>query len=202
MDQITFSQYFPVELREKMRDIPLGDAEEIRIRVGQPVELYMDGGYVRLPDTCIDRSMLREMLNYLTGYSLYALEEEMKQGFFTIEGGHRVGLCGHMSYHDGGGGNRADVLSDISGLNIRIAHEVKGCAMGLLPYIRQGDSIYNTLIFAPPGVGKTTYLRDLIRILSGAVPDRHLGVRTVKAAERGSFLRGTVIHAARDGHGG
>ena len=183
MDQITFSQYFPVELREKMRDIPLGDAEEIRIRVGQPVELYMDGGYVRLPDTCIDRSMLREMLNYLTGYSLYALEEEMKQGFFTIEGGHRVGLCGHMSYHDGGGGNRADVLSDISGLNIRIAHEVKGCAMGLLPYIRQGDSIYNTLIFAPPGVGKTTYLRDLIRILSGG-EDHRRGLKVGVVDER------------------
>lgn len=183
MDQITFSQYFPVELREKMRDIPLGDAEEIRIRVGQPVELYMGGGYVRLPDTCIDRSMLREMLNYLTGYSLYALEEEMKQGFFTIEGGHRVGLCGHMSYHDGGGGNRADVLSDISGLNIRIAHEVKGCAMGLLPYIRQGDSIYNTLIFAPPGVGKTTYLRDLIRILSGG-EDHGRGLKVGVVDER------------------
>ena len=189
MDQITFSQYFPVELREKMRDIPLGDAEEIRIRVGQPVELYMDGGYVRLPDTCIDRSMLREMLNYLTGYSLYALEEEMKQGFFTIEGGHRVGLCGHMSYHDGGGGNRADVLSDISGLNIRIAHEVKGCAMGLLPYIRQGDSIYNTLIFAPPGVGKTTYLRDLIRILSGG-EDHRRGLKVGVVDERSELGAG------------
>ena len=127
--------------------------------------------------------MLREMLNYLTGYSLYALEEEMKQGFFTIEGGHRVGLCGHMSYHDGGGGNRADVLSYISGLNIRIAHEVKGCAMGLLPYIRQGDSIYNTLIFAPPGVGKTTYLRDLIRILSGG-EDHRRGLKVGVVDER------------------
>ena len=87
------------------------------------------------------------------------------------------------SYHDGGGGNRADVLSDISGLNIRIAHEVKGCAMGLLPYIRQGDSIYNTLIFAPPGVGKTTYLRDLIRILSGG-EDHRRGLKVGVVDER------------------
>lgn len=183
MDQTKLYQYFPVALREKMRNVSLLDAEEVRIRVGQPIELLKEGIYERLPDTCIEQSMLGEMLNYLSGYSLYALEEEMKQGFFTIEGGHRVGLCGHMSYHDGDSGNHADVLSDISGLNIRIAHEVKGCAMGIVPYIRRGDSIYNTLIFAPPGVGKTTYLRDLIRILSAGA-DRGRGLKVGVVDER------------------
>lgn len=160
-------QYFPAALRERISEQQLADAEEIRIRVGQPVEILGAGGYVIRNDMVICRDMLYEMLNYLTGYSLYALEEEMKQGFFTVEGGHRVGLCGHMSYHEGASGNRADVISDISGLNIRIAHEVNGCAMQLMPYIRKGESICNTLFFAPPGVGKTTYLRDCIRILSG-----------------------------------
>lgn len=167
MTTISFLQYFPAALRGRFSEQQLTDAEEIRIRVGQPVEIFGGGRFVRREDAVVERYMLCEMLNYLTGYSLYALEEEMKQGFFTIEGGHRVGLCGHMSYHDTDAGNQADVLSDINGLNIRIAHEVKGCAGGLVPYLRCGESIYNTLFFAPPGVGKTTYLRDCIRILSG-----------------------------------
>ena len=164
---ISLLQYFPAALRSRIPKHKLTDAEEIRIRVGQPVEIFCGGSYIRREDTVIEQSMLYEMLNYLTGYSLYALEEEMKQGFFTIAGGHRVGLCGHMSYHDTDAGNQADVLSDISGLNIRIAHEIRGCAGNLVSCLRCGDSIYNTLIFAPPGFGKTTWLRDCIRILSG-----------------------------------
>lgn len=169
---ISLLQYFPTALRSRIPKQQLTDAEEIRIRVGQPVEIFCGGSYIKREDTVIERGMLYEMLNYLTGYSLYALEEEMKQGFFTIAGGHRVGLCGHMSYHDTDAGNQADALSDISGLNIRIAHEIRGCAGNLVPYLRCGDSIHNTLFFAPPGVGKTTYLRDCIRILSSGEDGR------------------------------
>ena len=57
---------------------------------------------------------------------------------------------------------------DIGGLNIRIAHEKKGCAKEIVPHIRNGKDIYNTIIFAAPGIGKTTYLRDMIRILASA----------------------------------
>ena len=162
-------QYLPLALRGQIGEETLLGAEEIRIRVGQPVEILYGDRKSRYFGKA-DREGLYEMLNFLTGYSLYALEEEMRQGFFTIEGGHRVGLCGHMSYHGTDAGNQADVLRDISGLNIRIAREMKGCAKKIVPYLRRGNSIFNTLIFAPPGEGKTTYLRDCIRILSTGEP--------------------------------
>jgi stage III sporulation protein AA len=106
------------------------------------------------------------MLNYLCGYSPYAMEEELRQGFFTIEGGHRVGVTGRTSYEKNGASPVVNAVSDISGLGIRIAHERKDCAKNLVPWIRRGGRLSHTFLFAPPGVGKTTYLRDCIRLLA------------------------------------
>ena len=105
---------------------------------------------------------LREMLNYICNYSLYAYQEEIRQGYITIEGGHRVGVAGQTCTADG----KIAGISPITFLNIRIAHEKKDCAKKVLPWIRQKDSIYNTLILSMPGAGKTTLLRDCIRELS------------------------------------
>lgn len=77
----------------------------------------------------------------------------MKQGFFTIEGGHRIGVAGTNK-------------SDIGAINIRVASQKKGVALPVMPFIRDGDDIFNTFIISPPGEGKTTMLRDMIRILS------------------------------------
>lgn len=165
MDETQILKYFPASLRGQIGREDLAGAEEIRVRVRQPLEFnYRDRRVKQFG--IVEKAELYEMLNYMTGYSLYALEEEIRQGFFTVEGGHRVGLCGHMSYHGTDDGERTDVLYDISGINIRIARELKGCAKELLACLRSGRSIHNTLIFAPPGVGKTTYLRDCIRMLS------------------------------------
>lgn len=168
MKEITLISYFPVQLRQELQKLDWNKVEEIRIRVGQPVETLCatDWNRGRIP---VSTDMLYEMLNYLSGYSLFAMEEEMKQGYFTIAGGHRIGLCGHISFHEKEGKKTPDFLSDISGLNIRVAHEVKGCALPLMPYIRNKDSIYHTLFFSPPGMGKTTYLRDSIRLLSSGL---------------------------------
>jgi stage III sporulation protein AA len=102
------------------------------------------------------------MLNYISNYSLYAYKEEIKQGYITIEGGHRVGVAGQTVLVDG----KIAGISPITFLNIRIAHEKCGCAKKILPLIRQKNSIYNTLILSMPGAGKTTLLRDSIRALS------------------------------------
>ena len=116
----------------------------------------------------IDRQCLDEMLNYITGYSIYDLDEEIKQGYITFSGGHRIGITGHATYEAlrDTREHRITNIIDIGGLNIRIAHERKGCAEKIVPHLRKENSIYNTLFFAAPGVGKTTYLRDTIRILS------------------------------------
>jgi len=161
---------FPTAIREQMRKLNWEGLEEIRVRIGWPVELIYNnrnewlGNY----DCMIDRYKLDEMLNYITGYSVYAMEEELKQGFITFSGGHRIGITGHATYEALGerGYQQITNLVDIGGLNIRIAHEKKGCAKNIVPHMRKGESIYNTVLFAAPGIGKTTYLRDIIRILS------------------------------------
>jgi stage III sporulation protein AA len=105
---------------------------------------------------------MREMITFLSRYSLYAFEEDIKSGFITLEGGHRVGIAGQVRMENG---KVADIRY-ISFLNIRIAKQRKNCAKDMIPYIISYRNIYNTLIVSPPGIGKTTYLRDCIRILS------------------------------------
>ena len=160
---------FPTSIRPRMRKINWDGLEEIRVRIGWPVELIYGnhnewlGNY----DSMIDRQCLDEMLNYITGYSIYAMEEEIKQGYITFSGGHRIGITGHATYEVLRGVKEPQIsnIIDIGGLNIRIAHERKGCAEKIVPHLRKENCIYNTLFFAAPGVGKTTYLRDTIRIL-------------------------------------
>jgi stage III sporulation protein AA len=136
--------------------------EEIRIRVGQVAELVY-GDYSCIHMKKISEDEITEMLNYLSDYSPYAIEEELRQGFFTMKGGHRVGVAGRTN-RDGGedGINR---MTDIGAFNIRVAHEVKGCAEALLPHLC-GEHLHNMFLVAGPGMGKTTVLRDLIRLLS------------------------------------
>lgn len=167
---------FPTSIRPRMRKINWDGLEEIRVRIGWPVELIYGnhnewlGNY----DSMIDRQCLDEMLNYITGYSIYAMDEEIKQGYITFSGGHRIGITGHATYEALRDTRETKITNivDIGGLNIRIAHERKGCSEKIVPHLRKEESIYNTLFFAAPGVGKTTYLRDAIRILSEGDEDQ------------------------------
>ena len=161
---------FPISIRTRMKKLDWNGLEEIRVRIGWPVELIYSnrsewlGNY----ECMMDRSRLDEMLNYITNYSIYAMEEELRQGFITYAGGHRIGLTGHATYEAFAPDIEPKMISivDIGGLNIRIAHEKRDCAKEIVSQIRKENSIYNTIIFAAPGIGKTTYLRDMIRILA------------------------------------
>lgn len=187
---------FPLYIRNAIPDISWKDGlEEIRVRVGQPVEFFYDEGsrYLVIEDgigrfvgekerwngeTLYRVSMqdLAEMMNYISNYSLYAYKEEIRQGYITIEGGHRIGLAGGAVMEKG----RIAGMHHVSFLNIRVAHEKCGCAEQILPYIRREGSVYSTLLFSEPGAGKTTMLRDCIRGLStGTVTERGLKVCVV-----------------------
>lgn len=176
---------FPTSIRPRMRKINWEGLEEIRVRIGWPVELVYGnhnewlGNY----DSMIDRQCLDEMLNYITGYSIYAMEEELRQGYITFSGGHRIGITGHTTFEEDASETKVTNMVDIGGLNIRIAHEHKGCAEQIVPLLRKGNSIYNTLFFAVPAAGKTTCLRDAIRILSNG-DNGHLGMKICVVDER------------------
>ena len=152
----------PRKLREILRGEELENVQEIRLRSGQPVLLKRTEGSIFLEGGRISAVDLREMVSLLSSYSFYAFEEELRQGYITIEGGHRVGFCGKAVLEKG----EIRTLRQINGLNIRIAREQRGWGKRFLPYLMEGDTFCHTLIVSPPGCGKTTLLRDLVRCLS------------------------------------
>lgn len=131
--------------------------QEIRLRSGKPVILLYQGREMILP--VISGEEVRETLEYISNYSLYAYEYEMRQGFITIEGGHRVGVAGKIIMEAG----KIKNMKYISSINIRVAHEIRGCADAVFPYITRDGQMCHTLIISPPRCGKTTILRDIIR---------------------------------------
>ena len=140
--------------------------EEIRMRTGQPLMIRYDGREQILPAVqqphIVTKEEMRETMDYISHYSLYAYSEELKHGFVTIEGGHRVGVAGKVITEQ----EKVKNVQHISSVNIRVSHEVIGCADPLLPYIVLDGRICHTLLISPPGCGKTTMIRDLIRQIS------------------------------------
>lgn len=136
--------------------------QEIRLRTGLPLCIGLPGHDHLIHSLVVSRADIDKTLSLITDCSYYALEDEFKGGYITIPGGHRVGLSGQVIAHADGGHK----LRLISALCFRIAREVKGVAEHIVPKLMSSDgSIASTLIISPPGCGKTTFLRDLCRIL-------------------------------------
>ena len=134
--------------------------EEIRLRVGRPVELV--GPDVFLPSV-VTRSDLDYVLSGVTQSSMYAVEDELRNGYITIKGGHRIGIAGRVVKENRG---MIKTLRDISSVNIRVAMAHQGGAQILLPWMLSPlQKVLSTLIIGPPCSGKTTLLRDLARQL-------------------------------------
>lgn len=159
--------------------------EEIRLREERPLELVCSGEWSYISTSggltsdpgealCPGREEMCRTFQLLAQGSVYAWEEEIRNGFLTIRGGHRVGVCGRVVVEDG----RLKTIRQVASLNIRIAREVPGCASGLLPRLIRDGKLLSTLCIAPPQAGKTTVLRDLVRLASQGVPS--LGFAGVK----------------------
>lgn len=149
------------------------ELQEIRLRINAPLMvIYKNKEYFINQNSNLDfdkknayivtQNEMRETMEYISNYSLYAFEDEIKQGFITIQGGHRVGIAGKTILEE----DHIKSIKHISFINIRLSHQVKGCADKVLPFVIDGDSINHTLIISPPRCGKTTLLRDLIRQIS------------------------------------
>lgn len=167
----------PSRLKEnilKLDDKVLQNINEIRIRADKPMIfisqdedffITYDGKKTEERDNLLHVSSkeLLEILNLICNNSLYAYMDTLKSGFVTLKGGHRVGITGKVVVED----NKIKNIKEISSVNIRIARQIKGLANNIIKYIvRNEKDIYNTLIIAPPACGKTTLLRDIIRIIS------------------------------------
>ena len=153
--------------------------EEIRLRRERPLSLVTDTGDVWLSPQGLPTSEptaayvvsgedTRKTISLVSQGSVYALEEEFRNGFVTIPGGHRVGLAGRALL-DGG---RLRTITHVAGLSFRLSREVRGVARPVLSRVLSGSRRpRSSLIISPPGCGKTTFLRDLIRLLSDGQPE-------------------------------
>ena len=158
----TVINILPTGLRRCIEWSRYEKVEEIRLRVGRNVILHMGDREQHILDYVVSASDLQETMEYITNFSIYAYESEIKEGFITIKGGHRVGLAGKVIYQEG----KITTISPISSINIRVSHQIIGCGDKVMKYIIDNGTYLNTLIISPPGHGKTTMLRDIVRQLS------------------------------------
>lgn len=174
--------------------------EEVRLRQGRPIALVHAGGDAFLgpggtlcPDPSaappLGEADLQRSFQILAQGSVYAWEEELSRGFLTLPGGHRVGICGRAVLQAG----RLAAIRPVTALNLRLAREVPGVARSLLRYlVGPGGGLRSTLLIGPPRCGKTTVLRDLVRLASeGSSTDRLLGQKVAVVDER-SEIAGCV----------
>lgn len=174
-------QIFSKDIRFILGQVSLDftQVQEIRLRVQAPLlmicrnqEYYItsQGALTRQVQDAyrVSPRELKETLEYMGRYSLYAFEEEMKQGFLTIPGGHRIGLAGKTVCDRSG----IRTMKGISSVNVRLSHQVRGCADPVLPWLYDRGEICHTLILSPPRCGKTTLLRDLVRQISDGSRER------------------------------
>ncbi len=154
-------RYGIYQLPESITD----EMEEIRLKTRQDTLVISGGREISLHDKAsVTPEILEETLNRLLDYSCYAYEDELSKGYITMEGGHRVGVCGRVTLKDG----RVHLIKDISSLNIRRSRQIIGASQKVMGSVwdEGKNAISNTLIISPPKCGKTTILRDLARNLS------------------------------------
>ena len=147
--------------------------EELRLRLGHPPALRLPEGERTFSETPLRPADLAAVLEAATGASLHAYGDQLRRGFVCAPGGVRVGVCGAAVCE----GGRLRTIRGVSSLCLRVARPVPGAGRAVLPLLR-GKSV---LIAAPPGGGKTTFLRELVRSQSDA------GVRIALADERGEL---------------
>lgn len=160
--------FLPPELRRAIDCLNINFLTEIRIRRGQPVIIEYRGEYVYINkcgassnrDGAIRIYDVDRLLGSAIADGVYAYSEQLKNAFVTLDGGARVGVAGEYVTEKG----QITAVRCVTSLNIRIPHDIKGCARGIYSATLQ-NGLHSVLIFSPPGFGKTTMLRDIARYL-------------------------------------
>ena len=200
MNREELMDLFSEKIRELLVRLPVDyeEVQEIRLRAEKPLLIrYGTGEYFVTEEGTlskeeskgflVDKKELMETMEYIANYSLYAYEEELKQGYLTVRGGHRIGVAGKIIMD----GNRISSVRYISFLNVRLSHERKGCADPIMPYVFENGELCHCMIISPPGCGKTTLLRDLVRQVSNGstwCEGQTVGVVDERSEIGGSYL--------------
>lgn len=181
-------KYFPRRISSSLEDLFKQTnyvVEEIRLRTERPIIVKHSKGEEILKTTVSINEIL-ETLQHICDNSIYTYQSQICNGFVTIKGGHRIGISGSVIQTDG----RISNINYISNLNFRIARQIIGASNEILRYILnvEENSIYNTLIASPPGAGKTTVLRDIVRRISDGMEQINFRGKTVSLVdERGEI---------------
>ena len=191
-----------LNLREKIKTIQGENIEEIRLRINKPLIIngnqkdYFYNEKSRKLDRNMDKAYivtkedLEQTFQIICKYSIHSFMDDIKKGFITLRGGHRVGIVGKAIVENG----NVENIKHISSLNIRISKEVKNCSDKVMDHIiKSPTKINNTIIISPPQCGKTTLLRDIVRNLSNGTEKYNFkGVNVALIDERneiaGSYL--------------
>ncbi|SCG83303.1 Stage III sporulation protein AA [Proteiniborus sp. DW1] len=181
----------PKSVAEKIEEIRLRNGKPLMISLGSKDYFVTHNGTLEAePYNCItiDNKHISRTFQLISNYSIYSIEEELRNGFITVRGGHRVGITGKVVY----GPNGVESIRDVSSLNLRIAKEIIGVSNDIMRYIiRKPNTIYNTLLVSPPQCGKTTLLRDIIRNISNGIPSINFRGLKVGVVDERSELGGS-----------
>lgn len=174
----------PMKINNLVREMLLyRPLQEIRIKINKPLIVNVSDKEILL-DYIVTQNDMKEILTRMSNYSLYAYEEEIRQGYITIKGGHRIGIAGECILAKG----EVRTIRNISSINIRICREVIGSSEELMKYISSKNRVYNTLIVSPPKCGKTTILRDITRNISYGVKNIGLEGKKVSVIDERSEI--------------
>lgn len=156
---------------------------EIRIRSKNKIIVICSKNEFVL-DLIASPKIILDILLNVSKMSIYAIQTDLNNGFVVIRGGHRIGVCGEVVYENG----RIKNIKNICSLNIRVARQIFGCADSIMPQIIINGIFQNTLIVSPPGCGKTTLLRDIIRQISNGIKTLGINGKNVSLIdERGEI---------------
>ena len=162
----TVLEYLPLTIRDKMYPVQNVPIEEIRLRSSKPLALKI-GQEVKLMEHIVSQQEVLQSFEKVCENSVYSYRRQICDGYITIRGGNRVGIVGSAVIDNG----QIININYISSLNFRIARQQIGCSNKIIEDIidLENNSVYNTLIVSPPGCGKTTLLRDIVRNISNGI---------------------------------
>ncbi|ACL69374.1 stage III sporulation protein AA [Halothermothrix orenii] len=195
--------YLPPDIRSAVQNINENYREkiiEIRLRVNQPLQIIgLDGDYFidshgqktsKRNAYIVNREDVKKAVTILTDNSVYAVERQLAEGFITIPGGHRIGFTGQAVVESG----EIRLIKNINCLNYRITREMIGVGNKVIKQIYDFKNrvYYNTMIVSPPLCGKTTLLRDIVRLISNGIkkygiPGKKVGVVDERSEIGGAY---------------